>query len=266
MNAVSTALQAQLTAVDATRAQWQALESDVGKSAAHRELLRAAWTHHSNALEGNTLTLGDTIFFLREGLTTQGKPLKDFLETRNHAEAIDVLYDVVTHQRALSEGLLKELNALMLRGIPDMLALGAHGQLVQKSVAPGVYKRQPNSVLTVSGAIHEYVAPEHVATEMAQLVQDANARIAQEHPILIAADLHYGIVRIHPFDDCNGRVARLAMNLILLRASYPPAVIDVAKRREYLTALESADAGNREPFYQCIAEGVMTTLRVLTAA
>lgn len=54
-----------------------------------QEKLRIEWTYDSNALEGSTLTKGETYFFLREGLTVEGKPLKDFLDARNHAEAIE---------------------------------------------------------------------------------------------------------------------------------------------------------------------------------
>src|SRR5206468_2115691 len=64
-----------------------------------QEKLRAEWTYHSNAIEGSTLTLGETIFFLREGLTVEGKPLKDFLDARNHAQAIDVLQEWIAEDR-----------------------------------------------------------------------------------------------------------------------------------------------------------------------
>jgi Fic family protein len=66
------------------------------------EKLKMEWIYDSNAIEGNTLTLGETIFFLREGLTVEGKPLKDFVDARNHAEAINFLYDVI------SNGLLRK--------------------------------------------------------------------------------------------------------------------------------------------------------------
>ena len=72
-----------------------------------QQKLRAEWTFDSNAIEGSTLTLGETIFFLQEGLTVEGKPLKDFLDARNHAEAIDMLFDVVAQKRDISERLIK---------------------------------------------------------------------------------------------------------------------------------------------------------------
>jgi Fic family protein len=79
--------------------------------------LKMEWTYDSNAIEGSTLTLGDTIFFLREGLTVEGKPLKDFLDARNHIDAIDFLYDVISDERPITEGLIKEINALLLMNL-----------------------------------------------------------------------------------------------------------------------------------------------------
>ena len=74
--------------------------------------LKVDWTYNSNSIEGSTFTRGDTIFFLNEGLTVKGKPLKDHLDTQNHADAIDFLFDVVTNKREISESLIKEINVL----------------------------------------------------------------------------------------------------------------------------------------------------------
>lgn len=231
-----------------------------------QEKLRALWTYHSNALEGNTLTLGETIFFLREGLTSQGKPLKDYLEAKNHAEAIDFLHDVVTGGRELTTGLVKEFNALLLRGVDATLAISRNGKTVAKKAHPGAYKTEPNHVLTLSGKIHHYVEPMQVVGEMDNLMAQYALSLEQNrHPILVAADLHYGIVRIHPFDDCNGRVARVVMNLVLLKHEFPPAIIRTETRKDYLQALEQADDGNHEPFYEIVAGSVLEVLRTCLA-
>ena len=75
------------------------------------------WTYNSNAMEGSTLSRGETHFFLTEGLTVEGKPLKDFTDAQSHAEAIDFLHDIVANKRPITEGLIKEFNALLLSGI-----------------------------------------------------------------------------------------------------------------------------------------------------
>ena len=92
-----------------------------------QEKLRIEWTYDSNALEGSTLTKGETYFFLREGLTVEGKPFKDFLDARNHAEAIDYLYQIIKDERPMTPGLMREFNKLLLSGITQTEAIGCHG-------------------------------------------------------------------------------------------------------------------------------------------
>lgn len=259
-----TDLNHRLQHVDDAKEAWEVLKRADSEGLFH-DKLRMLWTYHSNALEGNTFSLGDTIFFLREGLTVQGKPLKDHLEARNHAEAIDALYDVVRNVRPLTEGLIKDLNALLLKGIDTIPAMTADGQRITKKITPGAYKKMPNHVLTLSGAIHHYVEPLEVPAHMQALLDTYQKEESTRHPVLVAADLHYGIVRIHPFDDCNGRVARLVMNLVLLKAGYPPAVIPIEWRREYLSALMAADEGNRTPFYDIVAKSVGNALEIMRA-
>src|SRR3989338_5682143 len=81
--------------------------------AARYEELRIKWTYNSNAIEGNSLTLGETAFYLREGLTSEGKPLIDYLEARNHADAIDWLKTIAQKDKPITEGVVKDLNALL---------------------------------------------------------------------------------------------------------------------------------------------------------
>jgi Fic family protein len=101
------------------------------------EKLMMEWTYDSNAIEGNTLTLGETIFFLREGLTVEGKPLKDFVDARNHADAINFLYDAISDQRPITEGLIKEINALLLKGVEYTDAVDLTGKKTRKKATPG---------------------------------------------------------------------------------------------------------------------------------
>src|SRR3989338_6379309 len=108
-------IQKLLKQVDEAKKKWDEWRRDnLSILPAIQEKLRALWTYNSNALEGNTLTFGETIFYLREGLTSEGKPLKDYLEARNHAEAIDGLQEIIERKRDLTEGLIKELHAVRL--------------------------------------------------------------------------------------------------------------------------------------------------------
>lgn len=221
--------------------------------------LRTDWTYNSCGIEGSTLTRGETHFFLSEGLTVEGKPFKDFLDAQNHAEAIDLLFDVVADKVPLSEGLIKEVNALLLRGVSTTPARTPAGQSVRKPAHPGQYKSAPNHVLKADGSVHYYADPIHVPAEMERLITWVNDSIDQVHPIHVAAVAHYNMVRIHPFDDGNGRGARFLMNLILLHKGHFPAVVELAQKRAYLDALGKADGGDLTPFLTFIANTVIAT-------
>jgi Fic family protein len=224
-----------------------------------QERLRIDWTYNSNAIEGNTLTYGETAFFLREGLTSEGKPLKDYVEAKNHAEAIDYLHEVVESKRPLTEGFIKELHGLLLRGIEHTLAKGADGKLLHKPLHAGMYKVRPNHVLTLSGVVHQYTEPMKVVDEMQELLAWLQKN-GKRHAVERAAIFHYRFVCIHPFDDGNGRMARLLMNLLLMQAGYPPCVVRNSKRKEYLQSLERADStGSTNAFLHLLAGELIHT-------
>ena len=232
-----------------------------------QERLRIDWTYNSNAIEGNTLTYGETAFFLREGLTSEGKPLKDYVEAKNHAEAIDYLQGVVQSKRKITEGFIKELHGLLLRDVDHTIAKGADGKLIHKPLSAGKYKVRPNHVLTLSGTIHKYAEPIKVLDEMQNLLKWLKES-RKLHPVERAALFHYRFVCIHPFDDGNGRMSRLLMNLLLMQAGYPPCVVRNTKRREYLQSLERADTtGSTDDFVRLLAGELVQTeetmLRVL---
>lgn len=221
--------------------------------------LKVDWTYHSNSLEGSTLTLGETFFFLKEGLTVEGKPFKDFLDARNHAEAIDYLYEIISQKREISESVIKEINALLLSGVTHTLAQNSQGQLVKKQLNAGEYKKQPNHVLQADGTIHWYIDPLHVKDQMEELVAWVNQNTTQLSPIYQAAVGHYNLVRIHAFDDGNGRGARIFMNLILIKNGFFPVVIRTEKKRKYLESLSEADKGDLMPFIRFIASELIET-------
>lgn len=253
-------LQENLIQIDEQRAQ---IETQKPKNpelwSAIQQKLRVDWTYDSNALEGSSLTRGETLFFLQEGLTVEGKPFKDFLDARNHAEAIDFVYQVVKNERTITPGLLKEINALLLSGITHTEAINEYGHKVKKPVHPGEYKNLPNHVLQPNGIIHFYVDPLQVPNEIEFLCAWIKENASTTHALLVAALAHYNLVRIHPFDDGNGRGARLLMNLILIRKKYPPAIIRREERRRYLETLAQADQGDVEPYVHFIASSLHQT-------
>ncbi|MBU1085535.1 MAG: Fic family protein [Candidatus Beckwithbacteria bacterium] len=232
----------------------------VKKLRAIQESLRVEWIYNSNAIEGNSLSLGETAFYLKEGLTTEGRPLKDFLEVRNHQEAILALEDFLKSRRGLSQSFIKELHAVLLRGIEYIWVKGAGGKLIKKKVLVGKYKVQPNHVLTLSGKIHYYTDPIKVQMKMDQLMEWYSRNDKKISAVDLAARFHYRLVKIHPFDDGNGRLARILMNLILIKAGFLPAVIKNKERRGYLRVLEWADKGKLEMFVDFVAKQLIQTM------
>ncbi len=228
-----------------------------------QEKLKIEWTYDSNALEGSTLTKGETYFFLQEGLTVEGKPFKDFLDARNHAEAVDYIYQLITDKRSITTGLIKEFNSLLLSGVTYTEAINHLGEKVEKPATPGEFKHLPNHVLQQDGSIHRYTEPLKVPDEMEFLCKWINKNLKNIHAVIIAAIAHYNMVRIHPFDDGNGRGARLLMNLILIKEKFSPAVIKNEQTRQYLDALKNGDQGDLIPFIELVANSLINTQKIV---
>jgi Fic family protein len=209
-----------------------------------REDLIVRWTYHSNAIEGNTLTLRETKVAL-EGITVGGKSLREHLEAVNHRDAILLMEDLVTKAGPLSEWTIKSLHQLILKGIDDDNA--------------GRY-RTVN--VRIAGAAHlppdQLLVPELMVRFVAWIRDEASAL----HPVERAARVHSDFVKIHPFADGNGRTSRLLMNLELLKAGYPAAVLPVESRLAYYGALDADHVrGNREPFLSLVATIVKESFR-----
>ena len=140
-----------------------------------------------------------------------------------------------------------------------LVDINAQGQRVKKKVHPGEYKKQPNHVVQPDGTIHWYVEPLQVTEQMEALVNWLTEKMEQQHPVIVAALAHYNLVRIHAFDDGNGRGARILMNLVLMKQGYYPAVIRIEKKSFYLDALKQADNGDITPFIQFVASELIET-------
>ena len=162
---------------------------------------------------------------------------------------------------------MKELNALILEGIPHLSTIDSHGFIKQRKFQPGHYKTRPNHVLKKDSTIHTYVDPLQVPAHMDELFLWINSQLFKRenetelylHPAVIASIAHYNFVRIHPFHDGNGRGARLLMNLILLRKVKIPAVIKRETRDKYISALHKADTGDIAPFITLVMNALLET-------
>jgi Fic family protein len=200
-----------------------------------REYFRIGMTYTSNALEGNSLTETETKIVIEDGITIGGKPVKDHLEVLGHSEAYDLLFRLAKHHD-ISEANVKELHRLFYYRIDASQA--------------GKYRKQK---VIITGTDFIPPAPEKIADLMKTFIENIPGKREKNHPVEFAAIIHKELVTIHPFIDGNGRAARLLMNLALLQAGYPVAIIPPILRREYLDTLNKTHKNDDRPFINLIA-------------
>lgn len=226
---------------------------------------RLDWNYHSNKIEGNSLTFGETKALILFGLTANGKPLKDHFEITGHDEAIKWIEEIVKDETPLTETFIRQLHTLLLKESYEVDALTPDGKPTRRRIEVGRYKTMPNHVLTRTGEIFYFAQPEETAAKMQDLIEwfRAKKELAETNGVLLAAEFHYKFIRIHPFDDGNGRVARLLMNFILMQNGYPPVIIKTDDKENYFNALQQADAGIFEPFLNYIANNLIRSLEIM---
>ena len=204
------------------------------------------YTYHSNALEGNTLTHQETRLVIREGITIGGKSLHDHLEAENHPKAIEYIETLINHPLA-EENVLK-VHEIIFSGVLENA---------------GNYR---NKQVYVEGSDFVPCPAFEIPDLMSKLVEWLHKNPEELRPIEVAAVFHYRLVAIHPFDDGNGRIARMLMNLMLIKHGYPFTIIRTYDRRRYYDTLKKADSGNLKPFVNFIARCVEESLALYLAA
>ena len=205
-----------------------------------REYYRVGLTYTSNALEGNSLTESETKVVIEDGLTIEGKPLHDVYEAVGHAKAYDYIYQIINNPQ-LSEDDILTLHKLFYQQIDAEKA--------------GHYR---NVKVYISGSHYQVSPVSKIQAEMSKLIDWYNKNEKKLHPVELAAALHQRFVFIHPFIDGNGRMARLLMNLALLRNGFTIAIIPAILRHEYIYSLEYAHK-DKSVFYEFIADRVLAT-------
>lgn len=178
------------------------------------------FTYHSNAIEGNTLTLSETSMVL-QGVTIDQKPLKDHMEAIGHKDAFYFVLDLVKNNQKLTESVIKQIHSLVLVGEPQ---------------DKGVYRRIPVQIM---GSSHIPPQPYLVPKQMDQLLLDLKKWQKNKSVIEQVAMLHLQFESTHPFIDGNGRTGRLLNNLILMQNGYPPINIKFSDRKKYYECFES---------------------------
>ncbi|MGB6464225.1 MAG: Fic family protein [Nitrosotalea sp.] len=223
------------------------------------ERMQIDFVYNSNKIEGSTLSRGETELILR-GVTVgkknipqalAGKEIGHILAAQNHPSAIELVKKIAFNKTyKITEGNIKTLHRMAMNRI---------------IVTAGRYREHDDLAVHDSGFTPPlfYDIPKH----MKELVHLINNNPDELRPIEHAAQVHYDFVWIHPFEDGNGRIARLLMNLLLVRNDYPFTVIKQVEKPKYLRTLKEMDIeGNFEPFLIFVARSVEQTLDTYLAA
>ncbi|MDD2293765.1 MAG: Fic family protein [Bacteroidales bacterium] len=202
-----------------------------------------AFNYNSNHIEGNTLTYGQTEVLLLMGEVIGSAKMKDLEDMKAHNLCLNLMIEEAKTSDHLSESFIKRLHQVMLREDYTVYRELPSGLKTSYVVHAGTYKTRPNSVITPTGERFEYASVEETPSLMCDLIQWYNdeEKAGNLNPVELAALFHYRYIRIHPFEDGNGRIARLIVNYILLRHNYPMIVVLSRKKRAYLNALTLAD-------------------------
>lgn len=200
---------------------------------AYLEQLKIDFTYASNRLEGNKVSYGQTLQILHELVSPQNASLADVIDIINHKAVLDIVFENYSAEQ-LTESNIKKLHKELMKNPAQWNE--------DIFFDPGRYKKFENRTYRNNGKEHLYAAPEEVSAEMSVLIRKTNKDLQNSdkksinlHPLAIATRFHYIFLnRIHPFGDGNGRIARIFMNLILLKAGYPPIFINEVNKLHYL--------------------------------
>lgn len=203
-----------------------------------RDYFRTQHIFHSTGIEGNRLTLQETMLVLKEGVTISEKSIQDTVEVKNLGIAFDFFYELAQQDTPISENHIKQIHQLVVGNDPYLNA--------------GNYR---NVGVVITGSEHTPPEPFEVPFKMQELMEWLNETFDQENPIVLAAVAHHEMAKIHPFADGNGRTARLFLNLILLKKGYPICSIKRTERPRYYEAMSEADKGNYHQIIEMVAEG-----------
>jgi fido (protein-threonine AMPylation protein) len=208
-------------------------------------------TFNSNAIEGNPLTAKETNIILSGFSVGRGRKLRDVYDILGHQKAFDEALELVRSKTDLTVDHLKQLHKMVLFESKD-----------------GGLLRSGMEIAMISGEKKLFAPPWEVENLLMEFVRWISRSTANGvHPFLLAVSCHTIFVRIHPFRDGNGRMARLLMNYVLLRAGYPALIVRNAKKRQYFEALRAWDAGETHALTQfmleMLEESFATYFRVL---
>lgn len=200
--------------------------------------LRVFLTYHSNAIEGNSLSLQETQMVIDYGITIHGHPLREYLEATNHAEAYRYITNLVEQQEHITRETILTLHSLVMDKI-----LASKGRFRTVPVYIRGSNMTPPSARDVERLMREWITWIY-------------GEGLQYDPVTRAAIAHHGFEVVHSFEDGNGRVGRLLLNLMLMQEGYPPALLLNDWRTRYIHGLNNANAGQYNPLLNLIGQSV----------
>jgi hypothetical protein len=216
--------------------------------------------HNSTALEGNTLVLREVEILLSQGRAVGNKELKEYLEVQGYAAAAQWVYSQALNSSDWTADqflTLTEVRQVHQQAMTPVWEVAPHPQAFDTE-RPGSFRH--HDIQPFGGGMTPPPFPD-VPAHMADWIASVNALTSDPRPIAVAlAERHAAFERIHPFLDGNGRAGRLLLNLMLVRLSYPPSIIQKRERPRYLQALDRADHGDPEPLGEVIARSVLDNL------
>ena len=202
------------------------------------------YNFNSNHIEGNTLTYGQTELLLLFGKVVGEGELKDFIDMKASQVGVKMMTEEAKFkEQPLTQNFIRQLHKTLLREDYTVYRQLPGGITTSYIVHAGQYKTRPNSVITRYGDRFDYASPEETPALMTSLVDWYNEaeKSGAYTPVELAALFHYRYIRIHPFEDGNGRIARLLVNYILARHDWPMVVVRSRNKQQYLEALHKSD-------------------------
>ncbi|MEO8884431.1 MAG: Fic family protein [Mucilaginibacter sp.] len=200
--------------------------------------------YHSNAIEGNKLSLRETELILN-GMVINERPLKDEIEAKSLATATEYLYRLIDGREAITKRTLLELHSLIMKNIPGFSA--------------GEFRTEE---VHIKGSDHKPPYFHDVESHIDEMFQWMNRNSHKHPPLIMGAILHHWLTWIHPFSDGNGRVSRMFLNFFLLQKGYPEVIIKISDRDAYYKALIEGDKGNLNNLIELLSDNIRESISI----
>lgn len=234
-----------MESLDALFSKWKSIQPlNERKQYMLSQKFTVEYNFNSNHIEGNTLTYGQTELLLLFGKVSGEGDLKDFVDMKAGQVGLKMVEEEAgALNEPLTQNFIRQLHKTIIREDYTVYRQLPGGQQTSYTIHAGQYKTRPDSVITRYGDRFDYALPEETAALMTDLVEWYNEAEAsgKYSPVDLAALFHYRYIRIHPFEDGNGRIARLMINYILARHGWPMIVVRNRQKNEYVEALHQSD-------------------------